>query len=154
MSDGLLRYKPALPKRYLYIVSALFWAIAGAALCRVALSWYVALGLNLSIPYILMGLLLTIPIHFLGFSTFAKRNVIRIRRLPKRPCLFAWMAWWSYPLVAFMISLGIVLRHSFLPKSYLGILYLGIGGGLILASSTYLKSHQKPSGGGSVLAGR
>jgi hypothetical protein len=37
-----------------------------------------------------------------------------------------------------MISLGLILRHSPLPKAELGILYAGIGGGLSLASAVYL----------------
>ncbi|MGD8603948.1 MAG: hypothetical protein PVF49_05165, partial [Anaerolineales bacterium] len=60
-----------------------------------------------------------------------------IRELPEKACLFAFQQWYSYPLVIFMVTLGLLLRHSELPRHLLAILYLGIGGGLLLASRHY-----------------
>jgi hypothetical protein len=99
--------------------------------------WYLALNVHDYWIYILGGILLAITIHYFGFSIIAKANIKRIRALPNKPCLFAFMSWWNYPLVAFMISLGLVMRHSHIPKYYLGILYLGIGGGLFISSLRY-----------------
>jgi hypothetical protein len=67
----------------------------------------------------------------------AKVNIPRIQDLPPKPCIFAFMQWWNYPLVIFMISLGIWMRHSPIPKQFLGILYFGIGSALFLASLLY-----------------
>jgi hypothetical protein len=59
----------------------------------------------------------------------------------EKPCLFAFQAWHSYPLVIVMIGLGITLRKfTPIPKPLLGILYIGIGGGLGLASLHYYQS--------------
>ena len=56
----------------------------------------------------------------------------------EKPCLFAFQEWHSYPLVIFMIALGITLRKfTPIPKPLLGILYIGIGGGLGLSSFHY-----------------
>ena len=56
----------------------------------------------------------------------------------EKPCLFAFQEWHSYPLVLFMIALGIGLRkYSPIPKPLLGIMYLGIGGGIGGASIHY-----------------
>jgi hypothetical protein len=71
------------------------------------------------------------------FARMAEKNIQRIEDLPSRPCLFAFQSWTSYPLVAFMISLGLALRASPLPKPLLAGLYLAIGGGLFLASLRY-----------------
>jgi hypothetical protein len=38
-----------------------------------------------------------------------------------------------------MISMGIALRHSALPKRYLSILYIGIGLALFLSGIRYLR---------------
>ena len=88
---------------------------------------------------VLAGLLLATGIYFLGFSKLARKNINRIRGLKgEKVCLFAFQGWTSYPLVAFMISVGIYLRaYSTFPKSMLAILYLGIGGGLFSASLHY-----------------
>jgi hypothetical protein len=115
------------------------WSLIGIMLCRLALKWYLALNIGEHWTYILAGLLLALPIHRFGFSTIAISNIKRIRLLQEKPCLFAFMSWWNYPLVAIMISLGLIMRHSPIPKSYLGILYLGIGGGLFLSSYWYYK---------------
>jgi hypothetical protein len=136
----LSRFKPAFPRRHLLLLSGLMWSLVGLMLCRLAFRWYLALNITHHWINILAGFLLALPIHFLGFSSIAKVNIVRIQALPEKPCLFSFMAWWNYPLVAFMISLGLVMRHSPIPKSYLGILYVGIGCGLFLSSLLYYKS--------------
>jgi len=116
------------------------WSLVGLMLCWLALNWYLVLNIGEHWSYVLGGLLLALPIHRFGFSMIAISNIKRIRLLPEKPCLFAFMSWWNYPLVAFMISLGLVMRHSPIPKSYLGILYIGIGGGLFLSSLRYYRT--------------
>ena len=77
-----------------------------------------------------------------GFSKLAKKNSKRIAGMPvEKPCIFAFQEWHSYPLVLFMIALGLTLRKfTPIPKPLLGILYVGIGGGLGSASFHYYKS--------------
>jgi len=133
------RFKPALPRRHLLLLSGLMWSLIGLMLCRLTIKWYLALNIGDHWSYILGGLLLALPIHRFGFSMIAISNIKRIKLLPEKPCLFAFMTWWNYPLVAFMIALGLTLRHSPIPKSYLGILYIGIGGGLFRSSFWYYK---------------
>jgi hypothetical protein len=133
----LSHLKPALPRSYLLLLSGVMWSLVGLMLCRLALKWYLALNIADQWGFVLVGVLLALPIHLFGFSIIAISNLKRIRLLPEKPCFFAFMSWWNYPLVAFMISLGLALRHSPIPKSYLGILYIGIGGGLFLSSLRY-----------------
>jgi hypothetical protein len=49
------------------------------------------------------------------------------------------MTWKSYLIVLVMVSMGIALRHSSLPKQYLSILYNGIGLGLFLSGIRYFR---------------
>jgi hypothetical protein len=42
-------------------------------------------------------------------------------------------------IIAVMISLGLFLRHSSLPKQYLAVIYLAVGGALFLSSFYYYK---------------
>ena len=45
----------------------------------------------------------------------------------------------SYIIIAVMIIMGTLLRHSEIPKPYLAILYTGIGFALILSSIRYIR---------------
>lgn len=94
------------------------------------------------VPVILIaGTLLGASIYLFGFSKLADKNINRIESIvSEKPCLFAFQAWTSYPLVVFMISLGLFLRiYSPIPKTWLAVMYIGIGFSLFLASSHYYK---------------
>jgi len=49
------------------------------------------------------------------------------------------MTWRSYFIVLLMVTLGIILRHSSIPKNYLAVLYIGIGLALFLSGIRYLR---------------
>jgi hypothetical protein len=51
------------------------------------------------------------------------------------------MTFRSYLLVFVMMTLGITLRHSSIPREWLSVLYNGIGIGLALSSIRYFKSY-------------
>jgi hypothetical protein len=115
----------------------MMWSVVGLMLCRLALSWYNSLGFGQHLIWFLIAIPTALAIYLFGFSTLAKLNIQRIQKLPPKACVFAFMQWWNYPLVLSMISLGIWMRHSPIPKQYLGILYFGIGLSLFLASLHY-----------------
>ena len=138
--DTLSHLKPALPRSVLLFISGLMWSLVGLTLCRLALKWYLSAGMQDQLALLLAGILLALAIHQFGFSIIARRNILRIQNLDEKPCMFAFMAWWNYPLVLFMIGLGLALRHSPIPRIYLGVLYIGIGGGLLLSSLNYYKT--------------
>ena len=100
--------------------------------------WLSPLSLAKACLYAGVGFCLAVGIH-LFFSRMANKNISRIGNLPSRPCLFAFQAWTNYPLVAFMVAMGLTLRTSPIPKPLLAVLYAGIGGGLFLASLRYFK---------------
>jgi hypothetical protein len=118
----------------------LMWSVVGILLCRLAISWYIKLGFTKHIIWFFLSIPLGLAIHFLGFSRLARVNLSRIQNLAPKPRVISFMEWWNYPLVIFMILLGIWMRHSAIPKQYLGILYFGIGGGLFLSSLIYYRS--------------
>ena len=103
---------PVVNKRWLHFVAGLLWTIAGVLLLNFAFGWFKPLGMPQVMPFALAGLLLALAIYFLGFSKFAGKNVRRIEQIRgEKTGLFAFQAWTSYPLVVFMIALGITLRH-------------------------------------------
>ncbi len=129
--------KPRASRSFLLLLSGLMWSVVGILLCRLAVSWYITLGFIEHIFWFSLSIPTALAIYFFGFSRLARVNIARIQDLPPKPCIFAFMQWWNYPLVIFMISLGIWMRHSTIPKQYLGILYFGLGAALFLASILY-----------------
>ena len=130
---------PVVSKSWLHLVAGLLWTIAGILLLNFAFGWLRPSGLPRALPFALAGVVLALAIYFFGFSKLAGKNVRRIEQIGgKKTGLFAFQTWTSYPLVVFMIVLGITLRHyAPIPKPLLGILYIGIGGALVLSSLRY-----------------
>jgi len=131
--------KPGLDKNWLQLLAGLIWSGVGIFLITLAVGWIFNPAVSASWNYWVPGIVLAGLIFQFGFSKVARKNSLRIENLPgDKPCLFAFQAWHSYPLVLFMIGLGITLRKfSPIPKPLLGILYIGLGGGLGLASFHY-----------------
>ncbi len=116
------------------------WSGVGIFLSSLAFGWLEPLKWTRAVPLTLAGAALAFAIYYFGFSNLADKNIRRIHGIEnEKVCFFAFQQWHSYPLVAFMISLGIFLRHSPFPKPYLAILYIGIGGSLFLASFHYYR---------------
>ncbi|MDX9850101.1 MAG: hypothetical protein RBT01_06340 [Anaerolineaceae bacterium] len=138
----LNKFKPAVRKIWLQLLAGLVWFGVGLMLIRFASGWLQPEVFPTKFFLVLAGLVLATGVYLFGFSKLAKKNILRINRIKgKKICLFAFQAWTSYPLVVFMIFLGIYLRtSSIFPKSMLAILYLGIGGGLLSASTHYFAS--------------
>lgn len=138
-SDFLKKYNPAVGKVWLHLTAGLMWLGVGGMLISFASRWLRLVSAPAVILYITAGIVLAAGIHFLGFSRLAKKNIRRICFIAgERLCLFAFQEWKSYPLVLFMIALGIYLRiYSPIPKPMLAVLYLGIGGGLSSSSLHY-----------------
>jgi hypothetical protein len=137
--DLLVKLNPAVRKQWLYTVSGVMWSGVGLYLCSLTIEWFRPVDPVNIFFSVLSGCVLAFLIFRFGFSGFALRNIQRVILFPKEKiCLFAFQRWTSYPLVIFMVSLGIFLRkYSPIPKPWLGIMYIGIGGSLFLASFHY-----------------
>ena len=137
--EMVARFKPGVGKIWLYLLAGGMWSVVGVLLVRLGVRWLVPLEPLPAILITLAGFVLALPIYRLGFLRFAINNINRIAEVAsEKVCVFAFQAWTSYPLVVFMISLGIFLRkYSPLPKPILALMYIGIGFGLFLASFYY-----------------
>jgi hypothetical protein len=137
--DFLYKLKPAAKKFWLQLMAGLMWSGVGLMLFFIAWRWLIEVEPSTEVLLLLAGLTLATAIYFWGFSKLASKNIRRIEALPnQKPCLFAFQAWTSYPLVAVMIAMGIYLRvYSSFPHPLLAITYIGIGGGLFGSSLHY-----------------
>ncbi len=141
MKTLLNKLKPAVGKGWLYGTAGLMWSAVGMYLTILAYGWLKPLAWTSALPFAIGGVVLAFAIYTFGFSKLAKKNIDRIHGMAQeKNCLFAFQQWHSYPLVAFMIMLGITLRtHAPISKPYLAVLYIGIGGGLFFSSLYYYK---------------
>jgi len=139
--SSLKKYKPGARKNWLQLTAGVVWLGVGVMLISIASRWVRLEKLTTALLLVLAGILLAAAICIFGFRKLARKNIHRIQAMAEeKVCLFAFQSWTSYPLVAFMVALGIYLRvYSPFPKPTLAILYIGIGGGLFLASLSYFK---------------
>jgi drug/metabolite transporter (DMT)-like permease len=110
-----------------------------------ALSWLVNSSQQAAVPtntLVLCGLLGLAAGGFIyrGFSRIAARNLRRIGALGERPCLFAFQSWKSYVLIAVMMTLGLLIRRTSIPRHWLAVLYLGLAVGLAGSSLLYFQT--------------
>jgi hypothetical protein len=134
------RYKPAVTNNILVFVAGIVWILVGIMLLFIAFSWLTALPRPVAHVSEFAGLVLALLIHHFGFLKIAGKNLDRIRAMPGKRCLFAFIPWKSYLIVAVMIILGAVLRHLPIPRQYLSVLYISIGLALVLSSVRYLRT--------------
>lgn len=131
--------KPAIPRRMLPVIAGTMWWFVGIMLTVMALRWLWGYNGN-TLHFFLSGLIAALVIHHFGFLRLADRNLERISRLPVRSCVFSFISWKSYFLIVIMISLGVILRHSAIPREYLSVVYMGIGLALFLSGIRYFRS--------------
>ena len=134
----LNEWKPGMRKKWLHLLAGAMWSGVGIMLTSLAIGWLRPLNWQLTLLLAGAGVFLALIIYRFGFSKLAAKNRQRIENLTEQKiCIFAFQEWKSYPLIAFMIALGIALRSSSIPKPYLAIAYIGIGISLFLASLQY-----------------
>jgi len=139
MNKKIGNFKPAVDKSALIFLSFFVWVAVGTMLLLFAYSWLKADRVNHSYLFVLLGVAAALVIHHFGFLKIVDKNLGRILPMEGKQCAFSFMTWKSYIIVAVMVTLGSVLRHSAIPKTYLSILYIGIGLSLILSSIRYLR---------------
>lgn len=139
MNPNYEKFKPSVNKSFLLFLSGLMWLCVGIMLCSFAVRWLVDFGKSISYLFAAIGFMAALFIHHFGFLKVADKNLGRISYLNGKPCVFSFMSWKSYLIVMFMVTLGITLRHSSIPKQYLSVLYIGIGLALFLSSIRYFR---------------
>jgi hypothetical protein len=144
---SLLRFRPAVARRTLFLITAIVWTVAGGVLCFRAAGWLISLPGNYGIAIALLAAGIAVAGHRFGLSRVAARNSLRILGLPDRVCLFAFQPWRSYFVIALMIALGIFVRGLGPPLPVLSAVYGGMGGTLLLTSTVYYRTYMHATTG-------
>jgi hypothetical protein len=132
-------FDPLVDKKILILLAGIMWCGVGVMLVRYAILWLSTLKGGEQGLFYAAGFLAAMPIHHFGFLKIANKNINRLLLLTEKRSLFSFMTWRSYIIVLVMISMGIALRHSSIPKRYLSILYNGIGLALFLSGIRYIR---------------
>jgi hypothetical protein len=133
------KFTPSVKTSNLFIIAGIVWFAVGIMLCNFAYHWMTHYEGKYTLPIVVGGLVLAVVFALFKFKHFADKNIKRLSAKAEKSCVFSFMSWQTYIIVAFMMTGGILLRHSSLPKEYLSILYIGIGGALALSSLRYFR---------------
>lgn len=131
MSSKLARLKPGVPRRVHLFAAALLWTAVGVMLMSRGIHWLnIADRLVWIVPALLLGFIKSRII----LERTVEKNIDRILHFKDGTCLGAVYSKETWLLVLVMIGMGVVLRHSSLPRSFLAIMYIMVGWALIWAS--------------------
>jgi hypothetical protein len=135
----LAKLNPAVDKKILVLLAGLMWCGVGIMLVAFAVTWLNRYEGSGRLIFYLCGFIASMPIHFFGFIKIAEKNLNRLLPLTEKKCVFSFMTWRSYFIVIIMVTMGIALRHSVIPKQFLSVLYNGIGLALFLSGLQYMR---------------
>jgi hypothetical protein len=139
MKVDIKKYKPAVTREVLLFLAWALWFCVGCLLLTYAIFWLMAAGTGHRVMCGGTGVLCALLVHHFGLLTVVDKNLARLQSGDGKKCLFSFMPWKSYLIIPVMIALGVLLRHSAIPKPYLAILYIGMGLALLLSSLRYLR---------------
>jgi hypothetical protein len=135
----MAKIKPAVNKRVLLFLAGFMWLGVGTLMLFLSYSWLNAFQDRSSFIFAGIGVIAALVVHHFGFLKIVDKNLGRILPIEGTRCAFSFITWKSYIMIAAMVSLGALLRHSPIPRPYLAILYIGIGLALFLSSMRYLR---------------
>lgn len=133
------KFNPAVPRHYLFAIAGVLWTFAGGLLCVRAEIWLQTYSIGTEVILELISVLLAAAGYLFLFIKVVQKSIDRIGRLPDRACLFAFTAWHGYMMIALMMTIGITLRNSSIPKYYLSIPYTAMGGILLIGSLRFYR---------------
>jgi hypothetical protein len=139
-------FHPIVPRHWLFVISGILWCAVGALMCLRAYFWTYHTSIDHFLTVEIVGIITALIGFRFVFSKITRRNIDRIKTLPERSSFFSFTGTRGYIMIISMISLGIFLRNSPIPKEYLAIPYNAMGGSLIFGGLNFLsvfRNHYK-----------
>ena len=140
--SSLSRFKPGVKTHTHLLVAASVWSCMGCVLMFRGVTYLK----QTPYLYLLCGLACVLGLlkSFVILDRAAKKSLHRIEQFSDGTCLGAVYSKKTWALVGCMILMGVLLRRSSLPPSFLGLLYCTIGWALCFSSRhgwvTWMKS--------------
>lgn len=124
-----------------FLHAALFWTITGGVMGFFGFQWvWFGFQPKLALIWILICALFGLVKGHFAIGKSAKRSIIRINNLPERSPLHHLFGKGTWILILVMMSLGMVIRHLGVEKSYRGIVLAMVGTALFWASRYFWKA--------------
>ncbi len=131
-------------RKVLLFTAGAVWLLAGINILRIGIfSWISLIPSAGAGKIILLALTCTLILtgFFFMFRKIVRKNTARIRGYGKRTFILKFMDTRGWLMMAFMMTLGIVLRSSgLLPDEFFAFFYTGLGTSLSIAGILFLIS--------------
>ena len=127
-----------IPTKYLLMVNGLIWMAVGIKISLIGIEFYLGLE-SISWWYFLLSAIVFMGFRFM-FTGVVKSYSGRILSMPEpRTSIFRTFSLKGYLIIAFMVTLGIVLKSiPQVPASFIAWFYCGLGPGLFTAGCRFL----------------
>jgi hypothetical protein len=140
MTERLTRWfgehAPKASRRTQLLLASLLWTCIGVLLPSLGMVWLIQ-------RYGWLGAVLALPCLAVGFAKgryildrVSLRTLDRVRGRAERSFFAGFFSARSWLLVAAMMATGQILRHSALPRAWLGLVYVAVGSALLVSSRT------------------
>ncbi|MBI4404335.1 MAG: hypothetical protein HY537_09255 [Deltaproteobacteria bacterium] len=126
-------------KRTLVLLAGALWLAVGMMLLRLSYQWLEPFEFSEIWTNVMIGIVLAVLACRFLFVPIALKNIDRLIHLSGKLSVYRFMPLKSYFIVFLMITLGISLRHSPVPKHWLAIPYLTMGLALFGSSLCYFR---------------
>jgi hypothetical protein len=138
-SSLISKLNPAIPRYYLFGLAGAFWTFAGLLLCARAIVWLNVFPLSVELALAAASMAIAIVGYLYLFVRVVQKNIDRIGQLPENACVFAFSAWRGYVMIGLMMTIGITLRNTSMPKYLLAVPYTAMGGILLIGSARFFR---------------
>ena len=125
----------------LLAVNGLLWTAIGIKITVTGISGYLRLGISPSLGWMIPLSVLVFAGFYRMFTGVVRKYAARILALPRpRQPIYRTFSLKGYLIIAFMIGLGIALKHiPGIPTSFFAWFYSGLGLGLLSAGVRFLR---------------
>lgn len=138
MESWQSRLNPRASRPLRMALGGLVWSAVGLLLLGMGGTWLAAASGLVRLELALPAAVVAVLAWRFGLSRVAERNLRRLQEGPERACVFGFQPPRSWLIVALMITMGSLLRHSALPRLWLAPVYLSMGGALLMSSPTQM----------------
>ena len=128
MARKLSKLKPSASRSIHLLVAASLWTVVGMSLLSRGVAWLNGIEqLWIVLPGLFFGSLKSLFM----LDRSAKKSIKRIIATRDGRCIGGVYSVKTWLLVLLMMTAGCLMRNSHLPKEFLGLFYVSIGGGLL-----------------------
>jgi hypothetical protein len=132
----LERWKPAAGVRAHLYAAALLWTVVGLGLTAAGMAWSFSSAFPWSLLLAGAGVAAGLVKGRYVLRAMAERNAARIIARGDGRCLGGFLSLKTWLLVVLMMTSGIILRRSAVPRPVLGVLYSAVGTALLVGCVT------------------